>query len=713
MTATEDAAVAAAEESEGDQDVAVEEHEPPPADGPLPDDRFLNREISWLDFNARVLALAEDAGTPLLERVKFLAIFASNLDEFFMVRVAGLKRRESTGLGVRSADGLTVRQQLALIAGKTRDLMRRHADVFTSHVEPELRAEGVHLVTGDDLDDDQRERVAAFFAREVFPVLTPLAVDPAHPFPYISGLSLNLAVLVRDRRSGAERFARVKVPNNLPRFVRLDDEGSGEWLLLPMEEVVAQHLDQLFPGKEVVEHHLFRVTRNADLEVEEDRDEDLLQALERELARRRFGPAVRLEVAESMEPRVLELLERELEVDPADVQRLPGLLDLSSMWELYGLDVPRLKDSPHVPASHPALVEGESAADVFSALRDADVLVHHPYDSFATSVQRFIEQAAGDPNVLAIKQTLYRTSGDSPVVDALVEAAEAGKQVVVLVELKARFDEDNNIRWARKLERAGCHVVYGLIGLKTHTKIALVVRSEGGRLRRYSHVGTGNYNPKTARIYEDLGLLTADPDVGADLTDLFNTLTGYSDQREYRRLLVAPHGVRRGVVERVEAQVARVRDGGRGRVRMKVNSLVDEDVCDALYRASQAGVQVDLVVRGICSLRPGVEGLSENIRVRSVVGRWLEHSRIFAFGEGDEAEHWIGSADLMHRNLDRRVEAIVRVVGDPAAQLEALLGTYLADDADVWELGSDGCWTQRSSTVDGPLRDVQTTERAA
>ena len=486
-----------------------------------------------------------------------MAIFASNLDEFFMVRVAGLKRRESTGLGVRSADGLTVREQLALIAGKTRELMRRHAEVFTSDVEPALRAEGVRLLDASDLDDDQRERVASFFDREVFPVLTPLAVDPAHPFPYISGLSLNLAVLVRDRRSGAERFARVKVPNNLARFVRLDDDGGEQWLFLPMEEVLAQHLDKLFPGKEVVEHHLFRVTRNADLEVEEDRDEDLLQALERELARRRFGPAVRLEVAESMEPRVLELLERELEVDPADVQRLPGLLDLSSMWELYGLDVPRLKDAPHVPASHPALVEGESAADVFSALRDDDVLVHHPYDSFATSVQRFIEQAADDPNVLAIKQTLYRTSGDSPVVDALVEAAEAGKQVVVLVELKARFDEDNNIRWARKLERAGCHVVYGLVGLKTHTKIALVVRSEGARLRRYSHVGTGNYNPKTARIYEDLGLLTADPEVGADLTDLFNTLTGYSDQREYRRLLVAPHGVRRGVVDRVEAQAQR------------------------------------------------------------------------------------------------------------------------------------------------------------
>ena len=676
--------------------------------GDLPADRFLNREVSWLDFNGRVLALAEDQGTPLLERTKFLSIFASNLDEFFMVRVAGLKRRESTGLGVRSADGLTVREQLTRITATTRTLVQRHARVWADDVRPALEAEGVLVKAWDDLSDDEQSRLHDYFRSALFPVLTPLAVDPAHPFPYISGLSLNLAVLVQDPGGEAPRFARVKVPPNVPRFTPLDTD-DGTDVLVPVEEVIGAHLDQLFPGLEVREHHLFRVTRNADLEVEEDRDEDLLQALERELARRRFGPAVRLEVSTTMAPHVLELLVRELDVSPSDVQQLPGLLDLSSLVALSSLDRPGLKDRPFVPRSHPRLVEGEAPADVFASLRDGDVLVHHPYDSFATSVQRFVEQAAADPHVLAIKQTLYRTSGDSPVVEALVAAAEAGKQVVVLVEIQARFDEGNNIRWARQLERAGCHVVYGLVGLKTHCKTCLVVRSEGDQLRRYAHIGTGNYNPKTARLYEDLGLLTADPEVGADLTDLFNVLTGYSRQQEFRRLLVAPHGVRDGLLERVAAEREAAQADRPSGIRIKVNSLVDERMIDELYRASTAGVPVDLVVRGICSLRPGVEGMSENIRVRSVVGRFLEHSRLFVFHAGGEPDVWIGSSDLMHRNLDRRVEALVHVV-DPAVseQLQSLMTQYLADDVDAWHLGSDGCWSRPQEGPDGArLRDVQ------
>ena len=675
----------------------------------LPEDRFLNREVSWLDFNARVLALAGDQTAPLLERAKFLAIFASNLDEFFMVRVAGLKRRQSMGLGVRGADGLGTREQLARISERARELAAEHARTFLEDVRPALAETGIRIVLWRDLPEAQQTRLHDYFRAQVFPVLTPLAVDPAHPFPYISGLSLNLAVLVRDPVSGSEHFARVKVPNNVQRFVpvRSDDAATS---YLPLEELIGAHLQQLFPGLEVTAHHAFRVTRNTDVEVEEDRDEDLLQALERELARRRFGPAVRLEVGGDMDEHVLDLLVRELEITDDDVYQVPGLLDLASLWQLYEVDRPDLKQEPFVPATHPRLAEGEKAADVFAALRDGDVLVHHPYDSFATSVQRFIEQAAADPNVLAIKQTLYRTSGDSPIVDALVDAAQAGKQVVVLVEITARFDEQANIRWARALEKAGCHVVYGLVGLKTHCKTSLVVRQEKGQLRRYAHIGTGNYNPKTARLYEDLGLLTADPEVGADLTDLFNTLTGYSRQTHYRTLMVAPHGVRSGLVERIEAQAALARDGKPSRVRLKANSIVDETVIDALYRASQAGVPVELVVRGICSLRPGVPGLSERITVRSVVGRFLEHSRLMVFGDSasGQAEHWLGSADLMHRNLDRRVETLVRVK-DPVVQgqIDAILDRAAAPDTRRWELQEDGCWLQRPEPGE-PSRDMQT-----
>lgn len=671
---------------------------------PLPEGRFLNRELSWLDFNARVLSLAEDPKTPLLERAKFLAIFASNLDEFYMVRVAGLKRRQSTGLSVRSVDGLSPREQLDKITERSAELGDRHARCFLTDVMPALEEAGIRIVRWSHLSTAEQDRLHQYFREQIFPVLTPLAVDPAHPFPYISGLSLNLAVVVRDPDDGVERFARVKVPNNVSRFVKVEDGG-----FLPIEDVIAAHLSQLFPGMQVVEQHLFRVTRNADLEVEEDRDEDLLQALERELARRRFGPAVRLEAAESMSDHVLDLLVRELDVNDQDVLRVPGLIDLSALWALYEVDRPELKDEPFVPATHPQFADGETPRSVFAMLREADVLVHHPYHSFSTSVQRFIEQAAADPNVLAIKQTLYRTSGDSPIVDALIDAAQANKQVVVLVEIQARFDEQANISWAKTLERAGCHVVYGLMGLKTHCKTSLVVRQEGGQIRRYAHIGTGNYNPKTARLYEDLGLFTADPDIGRDLTDLFNVLTGYSRQTDYRTLMVAPHGVRRGIVERIEREIEHVEAGRPGVVQIKANSIVDEGIIDALYRASAAGVQIDLVIRGICALRAGVPGLSENIRVRSIVGRFLEHSRVLRFGNGDaEDEFWLGSADLMHRNLDRRVEALVRVA-DPAsrAQLSRILDLCIAEDTDGFDLLPDGTWQRRSEVQGRLLRDAQ------
>lgn len=666
---------------------------PPEVTRRLPEDRYLNRELSWLDFNSRVLALAEDPSLPLLERAKFLAIFASNLDEFFMVRVAGLKRRDETGLSVRSADGLSPREQLSLIATRTQEISDRHARVFLDSVLPALAAEGISIIGWSDLSADDHARLSVHFHEQIFPVLTPLAVDHAHPFPYISGLSLNLAVTVKDGATGGEHFARVKVPDNVGRFVRVRRTESPTSIdaFLPMEDLISAHLDVLFPGMEIVEHHAFRITRNADFEVEEDRDEDLLQALERELARRRFGSPVRLEVADDMTEHMLELLLRELDVDPGDVIEVAGLLDLSCLWQVYAVDRPALKDAPFVPATHPAFGERETPKSVFSTLRDGDVLVHHPYDSFSTSVQRFIEQAAADPQVLAIKQTLYRTSGDSPIVNALIDAAEAGKQVVALVEIKARFDEQANIKWARKLEQAGVHVVYGLVGLKTHCKTCLVVRREGSTIRRYCHIGTGNYNPKTARLYEDVGLLTAAPEIGADLTDLFNSLTGYSRKTNYRNLLVAPYGVRKGIIERIDAEVAHKLAGRDARIRMKANALVDEQVIDALYRASQAGVPVQIVVRGICALKPGMAGLSENIEVRSILGRFLEHSRMFYFQASDE--YWIGSADMMHRNLDRRVEVMVQVKDTRlTTQLGDIFESALDPRTRCWLLRPDGSW---------------------
>ena len=659
----------------------------------LPEDRYLNRELSWLDFNARVLALAADPSLPLLERAKFLAIFASNLDEFYMVRVAGLKRRDEMGLSVRSADGLSPREQLRRIGERSQQIATRHATVFGELVRPALAEQGIVIVTWSDLDEAERDRLSTYFHEQVFPVLTPLAVDPAHPFPFVSGLSLNLAITVRQPDDGTQHFARIKVPDNVDRFVELRPRDEDTRVrFLPMEVLIAAFLGVLFPGLEIVEHHAFRITRNADMEVEEDRDEDLLQALERELARRRFGSPVRLEVADDMTENMLELLQNELDVDPGDVIEVPGLLDLSSLWQIYGVDRPLLKDPTFVPATPPAFGERETPKSIFSTLRDGDVLVHHPYDSFSTTVQRFIEQAAADPNVLAIKQTLYRTSGDSPIVSALIDAAEAGKQVVALVEIKARFDEQANIKWARALEQAGVHVVYGLIGLKTHCKTCLVVRREGSTIRRYCHIGTGNYNPKTSRLYEDVGLLTAAPDIGADLTDLFNSLTGYSRKVSYRNLLVAPHGVRKGIVERIDREVAAKRDGAEAGIRMKANALVDEQVIDALYRASQAGVRVEVVVRGICALRPGVPGFSENITVRSILGRFLEHSRIIHFRATNE--FWIGSADMMHRNLDRRVEVMAQVKDRRLTeQLNDVFESALDPATRCWELGPDGYWT--------------------
>jgi polyphosphate kinase len=660
----------------------------------LPDDRFGNRELSWLAFNRRVLALAEDERQPLLERLKFLAIFASNLDEFYMVRIAGLKRRADMGLQVTFADGLSPREVLAALAARTRELVDRHARCFAEQVQPQLADEGIHIRRWDDLDAEEQQRLAAYFEATVFPVLTPLAVDPSHPFPYISGLSLNLAVLVRDPDDQVQHFARVKVPNNVPRFVTVS-QSAVEAEYLPLEDLIAAHLAMLFPGMEVVEHHVFRVTRNADFEVEEDRDEDLLQALERELMRRRFGPAVRLEVTDDIDDEVVDLLVDEIDVDVDDVLRVPGLLDLSALHQVYEIDRPALKERPFVPATHPRFAEAEVPKSVFATLRDGDVLVHHPYESFATSTQRFVEQAAADPRVLAIKHTLYRTSGDSPIVDALIDAAEAGKQVVALVEIKARFDEQANIKWARTLERAGCHVVYGFVGLKTHCKTALVVRQEGNQIRRYAHIGTGNYNPKTARMYEDLGLFTADEDVCADLTDLFNVLTGYSRQTDYRSLLVAPQGLRAGLVERIEREAALARAGRPASIRFKTNHLVDEETIDALYRAGRDGVRIDLLVRTFCTIRAGVPGLSENIRVRSILGRFLEHSRIYHFGGDGEPEYWIGSADLMHRNLDRRVEVLCRV-GDrhAKAHLQECLDAAFDPATRAWDLRPDGEWVR-------------------
>ncbi len=672
----------------------------------LPPDRFLDRELSWLAFNQRVLELSQDPALPLLDRTKFLAIFASNLDEFFMVRVAGLKRRIATGIAVRSASGYTPREVLEAIWARAYELQLRQADIFRHELRPALEREDIHVLRWEQLTPVEKTEMDRFFDAKVFPILTPLAVDPSHPFPYISGLSLNLAVVVRNPATGNELFARVKVPPLLPRFVEV-----GPQRFVPLEDVIAAHLDELFPGMEICQHHAFRVTRNEDVEVEEDDAENLLKALERELVRRRFGPPVRLEVEETIDPHVLDLLVSELDVNAQEVFRLPGPLDMTGLWTVVGLDRDDLKQRKFVPKTSRQLSEVESAKapDILATVRERDVLLHHPYDSFSTSVQLFLEQAAVDPNVLAIKQTLYRTSGDSPIVVALIRAAEEGKQVLALVEIKARFDEQNNIEWARKLEQAGVHVVYGLVGLKTHSKLSMVVRNDGDQLRRYCHIGTGNYHPKTARLYEDFGLLTSKPDVGEDVSNLFNVLSGYSRNTDYQRFLVAPHSVRAGLIERIDREIEHHKAGRPSGIRFKCNALVDEETIDALYRASMAGVPVDVWVRGICSLRPGVPGLSDTIRVRSILGRFLEHSRAYCFANGGNHSVWIGSADLMHRNLDRRVETLVSLA-DPEqiAEVYELFDLGFASDTAAWDLDSNGEWHRHLTDDAGqPLRDLQ------
>lgn len=695
-------------------------------EAPLPKDRFFDRELSWLKFNQRVLECAENEDMPLLERANFAAIFASNLDEFFMVRVAGLKRRIDSGIAVPSAAGLSPRQQLRAISETAHRLQDEHAHYTIDTILPELEKERIVLLTWDKLTSSEQERLSRYYRQQVFPVLTPLAVDPAHPFPYISGGSINLAVIVENPASGKSHFARVKIPGNLPRLVPVDDMTDEEskderYGFIAMEKLIAAHLESLFPGMIIKEARSFRVTRNEDIDVEEDDAENLLNAMEKELLRRRFGPPIRLEITDTTSPFLSQLLADQLGVSQDEVYRLPSPLDLTVLFELDSVDRPDLKNRPFVPTTNRQIAEVESsrAQDIFAAIRERDILLHHPYDSFSTSVQAFLAQAAADPKVLAIKQTLYRTSSNSPIIDALIDAAHAGKQVLALVEIKARFDEDANIAWARKLERAGVHVVYGIVGLKTHCKLIEVVRQEADGLRRYCHVGTGNYNPKTARLYTDLGLLTCDPVVGQDLTRLFNQLSGYAPKSSFHRLLVAPRTVRTGLIQRIRREEDAARAGKEAWIKIKVNSIVDEKTIDALYRASQAGVKIDIVERGICALKPGVPGLSENIRVRSILGRFLEHSRIYAFcnadgpqiGEGPASgpEVYIGSADLMHRNLDRRVEALVRVTApEQIDELIKYVDLQMADSTMSWHMQPDGAYVLHTKDDEGrPLVDSQ------
>ena len=693
---------------------------------PLPNDRFFDRELSWLKFNKRVLELAQDEDLPIIERASFAAIFANNLDEFFMVRVAGLKRRIDTGIAVTAASGLSPRQQLRAISEQAHRLQDEHAHYMIDHILPDLAKEQIVLLSWDKLTAAEQERLSRYYRQQVFPVLTPLAVDPAHPFPYISGGSINLAVLVENPASGKSHFARVKIPGNLNRLVPVDDMTDDDatnvrYGFITMENLTIAHLESLFPGMIIKEARSFRVTRNEDIDVEEDDAENLLNAMEKELLRRRFGPPIRLEISDETSPFLSQLLADQLRVSADEVYRLPAPLDATVLFELGGIDRPDLKYRSFVPTTNRQIAEVESsrAQDIFAAIRERDILLHHPYDSFSTSVQAFLAQAAADPKVLAIKQTLYRTSSNSPIIDALIDAAHAGKQVLALVEIKARFDEDANIAWARKLERAGVHVVYGIVGLKTHCKLSLVVRQEADGLRRYCHVGTGNYNPKTARIYTDLGLLTCDPVVGQDMTRLFNQLSGYAPKSSFHRLLVAPRTVRSGLIQRIRREEDAARAGKEAWIKIKVNSIVDEKTIDALYRASQAGVKIDIVERGICALKPGVPGLSENIRVRSILGRFLEHSRIYAFansdgpqiGEGPAAgpEVWIGSADLMHRNLDRRVEALVRITApEQIDELIKYVDLQMADSTTSWHMAADGTYVRHAKDEEGrPLVDSQ------
>ena len=662
-----------------------------------------DREISWLSFNERVLELAEDESLPLLERVRFLTIFSSNLDEFFMVRVASLHRKLETGVTARNTAGHTPRELMKEISLKTEALMNRHSQTFHQSILPALEKENVLIVTWDQLDQEERGYVSKLFSDRIFPVLTPLAVDPSHPFPYISGLSLNLAVIVKNSKTSEQFFARVKVPPILSRFIPTNSVGSTRFI--PLEEVIAIHLQELFPGMVIEDHYTFRVTRNQDLEIEEEESEDLLLTLEQEILRRRFGPPVRLEIEKGIDKALLETLAAELAIDKENIISVATPLDLTDLNRIADLDLPHLKFPVFRSRTAQALaeVDVEEPETFFSAIKRGEILLHHPYESFTSSVVQFLQSAAEDPRVLAIKQTLYRTSGDSPIIEALIEAAEAGKQVLAVIEIRARFDEQANVRWARKLEAAGVHVVYGLMGLKTHAKLSLVVRDEADGLRSYCHIGTGNYNPKTARMYEDLGILSADPVLTDDLSKLFNQLSGFAPQSTYKRLLVAPRSLRSGLLEKIDIEIANVKSGKPAGIRFKLNSLLDEEFIEKFYEASKSGVKIELLIRGICALQPGIPGVSENIHVRSILGRFLEHSRIFHFVNGGKDEYWIGSADLMHRNLDRRVESLVRIQdAGHISSLNHILTEGLSAESSGWTLEKTK-WTRRSEG----LRDVQ------
>ncbi len=676
--------------------------------------RYTERELSWLDFNDRVLELAEDPKVPLLERVRYLSIFCSNLDEFFMVRVATLKELISAGVTTRNSSGYTPTSLMKEISLRTKASSERHSRLFQESIRPALDDLGIHIVTWESLSSEERAFVASVFERLIFPVLTPLAVDPSRPFPYISGLSLNLAVIVRKPYSELESFARIKVPTNLPRFIETSREISARYI--PLEQVISAHLEQLFPGMEIVDYFTFRLTRNADLELEEDETEDLIASMEQELQRRKFGPPVRLEVDREIKEGLLATLIDELDLAPDEVIRVSEPLDLSSLVSFADFDLPdhRFAKFRSLPNQALAEVESDDFDSLLAVIRNGEVLLHHPYESFSDSVVKFIEMAARDPQVLAIKQTLYRTSGDSPIMAALIEAAQAGKQVLAVVELRARFDELANVRWARKLEEAGVHVVYGLLGLKTHAKLSLVVREESSGIRRYCHVGTGNYNPKTARIYDDLGIFSCDPVLGEDLTILFNQLSGFAPDARYSRLLVAPRTIRSGLIAKIDREIENAKSGKPARIRMKLNSLVDEEFCDYLYWASQAGVDVELWIRGICSIQPEIPGLSDRIRVRSILGRFLEHSRIFNFYNGGDEEFFIGSADLMERNLDRRVEALVRVERpEHRDELRRQIDNAFSDEVARWELHGGKNWHRVHIADNGDrLLDYQETEIA-
>ena len=666
---------------------------------------YFNRELSWLEFNRRVLQEAIDDRTPLLERLKFLSIFSSNLDEFFMVRVAGLKQQVAAEVTKLSLDGKTAAQQLEAIAKCLRPMSIQLHQHFQQEITKQLTNNHIHLLDFTNLSQEQRNHLNSFFEEHIFPVLTPLAVDPSHPFPYISNLSLNLAVVVKDPETREELFARIKIPESLPRFITLPEElrqkyrgKVGIWAGVPIEQVITHNLESLFPGMNIQESYTFRVTRNADLAVEEEEADDLLLAIEKELNKRRMGgSAVRLEIEADVPSSIRSTIIRQLRLEENDVYDIDGLIGLGDLISFLALPLPELKEKPWSPVV-PSKIQrlAEDGGDFFRLIREEDMLVHHPYHSFSGTVLRFIKEAAKDPKVLAIKMTLYRTSGDSPIIKELIAAAQNDKQVVVLVELKARFDEENNIHWAKKLEKSGVHVVYGVFGLKTHTKVTLVVRQEAQKIRRYVHIGTGNYNPKTARFYTDLGLLSARDELGADLTDLFNYLTGYSHQKSYRKILVAPVNLRDRMIALVNREIENVRNGGTGRIVAKMNSLVDGKMIESLYRASRAGVSIDLIIRGICCLRPGVAEISDNIRVISVIGRFLEHSRIFYFHNQGKEEIYIGSADWMTRNLSRRVEAVAPIEEPNLAKdLQEILGIMLADNRQAWELQSDGSYVQR------------------